>query len=162
MHPPTTAQLTAPDGTGRGARPTAPDTTGRAAGPWETDEDLTGVWSLRSFHDLDDDGTVHEGPLGPAPAGLLVYAPGGRLSVTMMRTGPAQPGRPDYMSYAGTWRRDGDRVVHTIDLAPDRSWLSTDQIRDLVFVARDELELRGRALVGRPQLRVLRWRRVTH
>jgi hypothetical protein len=121
--------------------------------------ELVGVWRLESFHDLDPEGRREEGPLGSAPSGLLIYSADGHVSVTMMRTGSPQPPRPDYMSYAGTWRREGDRVVHTIDIAPDPSWLGTDQVRELELRG-DRLALVGSALVGPARRRVLDWRRV--
>ncbi|MFG2095444.1 lipocalin-like domain-containing protein [Streptomyces sp. NPDC048612] len=124
-----------------------------------TAQELVGVWRLESFRDIDGTGTPQEGPLGPEPRGLLFYSADGHVSVTMMRTGPAHTERSNYMSYAGTWRREGDRVVHTIDVAPEPGWLGTEQSRDLELEG-DELVLHGNALVGRPQRRVLRWRRV--
>ncbi|RAJ43054.1 FAD/FMN-containing dehydrogenase [Kitasatospora sp. SolWspMP-SS2h] len=130
-------------------QPTAPSTAG---------DGIAGVWRLASYHDLDQDGARHEGPLGPAPEGLLFYAPNGRLSVTMMRTGPARPGDQTFNSYAGTWRREGARVVHTIQLAPDPAWIGTEQVRELVLEG-DRLRLYGTALIGPPRRRVLEWHR---
>ncbi|MFJ8600242.1 lipocalin-like domain-containing protein [Streptomyces shenzhenensis] len=133
-----------------------------------TTNDLAGVWRLASFHDVDDDGVRREGPLGPAPVGLLFYSADGHVSVHMMRTapdqepadGPAERPSQSYMSYSGTWRRTGDQVVHTITLAPTPGWIGTDQVRELLLEG-DLLTLYGNALVGRPQRRVLEWRRVT-
>ncbi|WP_413760830.1 lipocalin-like domain-containing protein [Streptomyces sp. MMBL 11-3] len=136
-----------------------------------TASELIGVWRLASFHDVDEEGRTHEGPLGPEPDGLLFYSAEGHVSVHMMRTGP-QAGprasrdgsgeRPpqDYMSYSGTWRRAGDQVVHTITVAPERGWIGTDQVRDL-SLAGDTLTLHGDSLIGRRQRRVLVWRRVS-
>ncbi|MFE4059630.1 lipocalin-like domain-containing protein [Streptomyces sp. NPDC059096] len=129
--------------------------------------EITGVWRLASFHDVDAEGSTREGPLGPDPTGLLFYSPEGHVSVTMMRAvEPRGPGEPpaerparSYMSYAGTWRRLGDQVVHTITVAPDPGWIGTDQVRDLTLEG-DRLTLYGDALVGRPQRRVLEWHRV--
>jgi hypothetical protein len=117
---------------------------------------LVGAWRLVSFHDLDDEGNRHEGPLGNQPRGLLCYSADGHVSVTMMRTGPAA--EPSYMSYAGTWRRVGTQVVHTITIAPDASWLGIDQVRDMEPDG-DRLTLYGTALAGPPRRRVLEWRR---
>lgn len=121
-------------------------------------QELVGVWRLEAFHDVDEDGTLHEGPLGPEPRGLLFYSADGHVSVTMMRSGPAHPERSNYMSYAGTWRREDDRVVHTIEVAPEPGWLGSEQPRDLALDG-DALVLQGMALAGRAQRRVLRWRR---
>jgi hypothetical protein len=139
--------------------PPAPGDTAEAAGA-----SLAGVWRLASFHDVGEGGERLPGPLGPDPEGLLVYSALGHLSVTMMRTGEAPDAAPGarppatYMSYAGEWHREGDRVHHRITLAPDPAWLGTVQTRDLRLDG-DTLTLYGDALVGRPQLRVLEWHR---
>jgi hypothetical protein len=131
-------------------------------GPERNETDLVGVWQLVSFHDIDDSGHQREGPLGPAPRGLLFYGANGHMSVNMMRTGPAgQPEQPSpaYMSYGGSWRREADRVCHTISVAPDPNWVDTEQVRELVLRG-DRLTLYGMALVGPPRRRVLDWRRI--
>lgn len=73
-----------------------------------------------------------------------------------MRTGSAA--EPSSMSYAGTWRRDRTQMVHTITIAPDASWLGTEQVRDMKPDG-DRLTLYGTALVGAPRRRVLERRR---
>lgn len=126
--------------------------------------DLVGVWQLVSFLDLDDAGTTGEGPLGPEPSGLLFYTRDGHVSVHMMRTGAsaggdgAEPAPQTYLSYAGTWRRIGEQVVHTITVAPDTQWLDTEQVRHLTLNA-DHLTLVGTTLSGPVRRRVLTWRR---
>lgn len=130
-----------------------------------TTSDLTGVWRLVSFHDVDDEGNRHEGPLGPNPGGMLFYGADGHVAVNMMRAADGQAaeradGSPQgYMSYAGTWRRCGDQVFHTITVAPDPRWLGTEQVRDLLLNG-DRLTLYGNSLVGRPQRRILQWERI--
>ncbi|MEU8891118.1 lipocalin-like domain-containing protein [Streptomyces sp. NPDC048442] len=122
--------------------------------------ELVGVWNLVSFHDLDDEGTRLEGPLGPAPRGLLVYTADGHVTVNMMRTtrGSAHGG-PTHMGYAGHWRLSGNKVVHRIEVTPKAEWVGTEQLRDMVL-DQDALTLYGTAVVdGRPQRRVLHWRR---
>ena len=120
-----------------------------------TDADLVGVWRLASFHDVED-GVPAPGPLGPDPQGLLFYADSRHLSVTMMSADSTA-----YMSYAGTWRRDGNRVIHHLTIAPNPDWIGTDQIRDLVYDG-DRLTLYGNALVGMPRRRVLEWQRINY
>ena len=142
-----------------------------------TTSDLVGVWRLISFHDVDDEGNRHEGPLGPNPGGMLFYSVDGHVSVSMMRApqgqaagtagragtagtaGRAGPAPQGYMSYAGTWRRSGEKVFHTITVAPDPLWLGTEQVRDLLLDG-DRLTLCGNSLVGRPQRRILEWERI--
>ncbi len=130
-----------------------------------TTSDLAGVWRLISFHDVDDEGRRHEGPLGPGPRGMLFYSADGHVCVTMMRAphgqaaGWADRSAQSYMSYAGTWRRSGNQVFHVITVAPDPLWLGTEQVRDLLLDG-NRLTLCGNSLVGRPQRRILQWERI--
>lgn len=118
---------------------------------------LLGLWRLVSYHDEDAGGAVSEGPLGPEPHGLLYYADD-YLSVNMGR-GIPEPGAVDYMGYAGTWRREGDLIVHAIDVCSNPAWSGTEQTRTFE-VDGDQLTLRGSAAVdGRTQQRVLTWKR---
>ncbi|KAA2262593.1 lipocalin-like domain-containing protein [Solihabitans fulvus] len=119
--------------------------------------DLVGVWLLVSFHDVDDAGRTSAGPLGADPSGLLIYTADGHVSVSMMRTEPGPA--PGFMGYAGRWRRDGDRVVHRIEVTPRADWVGTEQVRAAEF-AGDRLTLHASTTVhGRRQRRVLVWRR---
>ncbi|MFJ8469293.1 lipocalin-like domain-containing protein [Streptomyces swartbergensis] len=131
----------------------------RGAEPPELPEtsELLGLWRLVSYHDEDAEGAVSEGPLGPQPHGLLYYADG-YLSVNMGRGTPV-PGAVPYMGYAGTWRREGDRLVHVIEVCSNPAWSGTEQTRTFALDG-DLLTLRGTAVVaGRAQQRVLTWKR---
>ncbi|MFJ8933008.1 lipocalin-like domain-containing protein [Streptomyces sp. NPDC102364] len=91
-------------------------------------DDLIGAWRLVSFEELDDDtGATSEGPLGAGPCGRLIYTRDGHVSVNMMRG--ADPGPVPYMGYAGTWRLDGSRVVHRIEVTARPDWVGTEQSR---------------------------------
>ncbi|WP_229686286.1 lipocalin-like domain-containing protein [Longimycelium tulufanense] len=123
--------------------------------------DLVGVWHLVSFQDLDEDGGVREGPLGPRPRGLLIYTGDGYLAVSMMRTEGSADGTsaPRYMGYAGCWRIEGGRVVHLVSVTPNPDWVDVEQVRD-VELNGEHLTLYGTAVIaGRPQRRVLNWQR---
>ncbi len=117
-------------------------------------EELAGVWSLVSFDTVREDGSVLPGPLGEKPTGLLFYSADGHVAVHMM---PAD-GPPAYLSYAGTWRREADRIVHHLTVAAERDWLGTDQSRHLRLDG-DLLTLTGTSL-STTDLRVLVWRRL--
>ncbi|MYS89698.1 MULTISPECIES: lipocalin-like domain-containing protein [Streptomyces] len=143
-----------------------------AGAPRVRPAELVGVWQLVAFREVDDEGggTV-EGPLGADPGGLLIYEPNGAMSVSMMRragqhaeaAGPAD-GRPrttEYMGYAGTWRLEGTRLVHHVEVSTHTYQLGQDLERE-VRLRGDRLELIGRAPVGgRVRQRVLTWRRRT-
>lgn len=128
--------------------------------------ELAGVWRLISFHDIDDEGIMRQGPLGPCPRGMLFYTADGHVSVTMMRApydrdaagAEHEEPKQNYMSYAGTWRRTGNQVFHSLTVAPNPQWLGTEQVRDLVLEG-DRLTLRGNSL-SRPNRRILQWERI--
>ncbi|WP_369189247.1 lipocalin-like domain-containing protein [Streptomyces sp. R08] len=121
-------------------------------------QDLVGVWRLEAFHDVDEAGQpVGDGPLGPAPAGMLVYTSDGHVSVSMMPTRPG-PG-PSYMGYAGDWWVKDGRVVHHIRISSRADWVGIEQTRD-AELAGDVLTVRAtREVDARPLRRVLVWRR---
>ncbi|MFB7834037.1 MULTISPECIES: lipocalin-like domain-containing protein [unclassified Streptomyces] len=120
--------------------------------------DVVGAWTLVSYRDVDDTGGTTDGPLGPAPSGLLLYSPTGHMSVSMGRK-DAPPSGDSFMGYAGRWRLADGAMVHEIDVSSHAHMRGTTQLRD-VSLAGDLLTLGGTAQVGgRPQRRVLTWRR---
>ncbi|KVK87608.1 hypothetical protein WJ47_12315 [Burkholderia ubonensis] len=122
---------------------------------------LAGAWRLVAFVTVEPDG-VSPGPLGDAPTGLLVYDSNGYMSVAMMGQANVESGgaaAPRYMSYAGTWHCDGDEVVHRITIAPDASWIGTEQVRRIELNGAT-LKLYGRSLTGDRRLRLLEWTRL--
>ncbi|AOJ64611.1 hypothetical protein WJ32_18715 (plasmid) [Burkholderia ubonensis] len=122
---------------------------------------LAGAWRLVAFVTVEPDG-VSPGPLGDTPTGLLVYDSNGYMSVAMMGPANVESGgaaAPHYMSYAGTWHCDGDEVVHRITIAPDASWIGTEQVRRIELNGAT-LKLYGRSLTGDRRLRLLEWTRL--
>ncbi|MBF6278119.1 MULTISPECIES: lipocalin-like domain-containing protein [Nocardia] len=123
-----------------------------------TATDLVGTWELLSYYDIDDADVRSEGPLGPAPRGLLIYTAQGSVSVSMMRTGETTAANT-FMGYAGTWRTAGKAVVHAIRVCSNPAWAGTEQVRQMSLDG-DVLTLIGAAQVdGRTQRRILTWRR---
>ncbi|MBB5118897.1 lipocalin-like domain-containing protein [Streptomyces eurocidicus] len=136
---------------------------------------LTGTWRLVSYVDVDEAGNVSEGPLGPAPEGLLIYHEQGHMAVSMMRTGApeaAGPGeraggaaparRPEtFMGYAGRWRLADERtVVHHVAVSAHSHQVGRELVRELERDG-DRIVLHGTAVIGgRPQRRRLCWERV--
>ncbi len=129
-----------------------------------TPQDLVGSWRLESYLTIRPDGAVAEGPLGPAPAGLLLYGADHRMSVSMMRGDPSDPGTgaregTRFMGYAGDWRLTGRQVVHTVAVSSHSYLLGTRQVRDCVLDD-DLLTLTGTARTADGTRRgVLMWRR---
>ncbi|WP_227982748.1 lipocalin-like domain-containing protein [Nocardia spumae] len=124
-----------------------------------TATDLVGTWELLSYYDIDDADVRSEGPLGPAPRGLLIYTAQGSVSVSMMRT-DSTAATNAFMGYAGTWRTTGTAtVMHAISVCSNPAWAGTEQVRHLSLDG-DVLTLVGAARVdGRTQRRILTWRR---
>ncbi|QBS39326.1 lipocalin-like domain-containing protein [Nocardia sp. CS682] len=122
-------------------------------------DDLIGTWWLEAYRSIDDDGGVHEGPLGADPCGLLFYAADGHMSVNMMRSPGTGHG---FMGYAGTWELSGRQVIHRVLVSSHDYLIGTRQHRD-IELADDRLTLHAvaPAASGRAGRRLLRWRRMT-
>ena len=121
-------------------------------------EDLHGAWHLRQFTIAFDDGRPAIHPFGEAARGLLIYSPDGWMSATLSRTDRAALGVgrlersgaapqaakaaafDSALSYAGTWRLDGEHVVHRVTMAqtPD---LVGEENRRRARLTRDGLTL---------------------
>lgn len=97
--------------------------------------DLVGTWLLADFVITFSDGRAPVHPLGADARGQIVYAADGRMMAVLSRADRAPLGVSrlearaqataaakavafdSYVSYAGTWRVDGDEVVHHVELA---------------------------------------------
>lgn len=125
-----------------------------------TPEEVVGVWRLASYTEVAEDGGTLPGPLGEAPAGLLIYTADGHVAVSMMKTQNA-PALETYMGYSGRWRLAGDQVTHTVLVSAHPRMAGTEQIRRATLDG-ETLSLRGTAVTpvgGRAPERVLTWRR---
>ncbi|QQM43706.1 lipocalin-like domain-containing protein [Streptomyces liliifuscus] len=125
-----------------------------------TPEEVVGVWRLASYTEVGEDGGTVAGPLGEAPAGLLIYTADGHVAVSMMKTGEA-PALETYMGYSGQWRLAGDRMTHRVQVSAHPRMAGTEQIRRVTLDG-ETLSLRGTAVTpvgGRAPERVLTWRR---
>lgn len=122
--------------------------------------DPVGVWRLVAYYDVDEAGRTSDGPLGSAPQGMLIYTADGHLSVSMMRAlDGAGGGTETFMGYAGRWRLEGTRMVHEVAVSAHPHIVGTDMVREVELDGEDLL-LGGTAQIeGRPQRRLLRWRR---
>jgi hypothetical protein len=99
--------------------------------------DLVGTWELRSF--LLEDTTTGErrAVFGQRPRGFLVLTAEGRLiSVVTAEHLPWPRSDADralayasMLAYSGLYRIEGDRFVTEVDVAWDRDWIGTRQIR---------------------------------
>lgn len=81
---------------------------------------VTGDWSLQKFEELGPDGLTIKSH-GDAK-GLLIYTPGGRMSVSMYRVPDTE--NADILRnfvkdlfYAGTFRIEGQTIIHHAEVA---------------------------------------------
>lgn len=108
---------------------------------------LVGSWRLVAMENRYADGRVRY-PYGREAAGYLLYTAEGRMSATIMGGGRApfgaEFGRGDgasekaaafesYLSYAGRYTFQGDRVVHHVEAALIPDWVGTDLVRLAAF-----------------------------
>lgn len=90
-------------------------------------DDLVGAWDLQGWSLEYDDGRPSEFPLGPAARGILLYAPGGWVSATLM--GAGEPAAS--FAYAGGYDvRDG-AVYHSIEVASDPTLVGVTTTRHI-------------------------------
>ena len=138
---------------------------------------LVGSWRLASWVGVDDDGTETDS-MGPAPEGLLVYAPDGTMITVLGRgnrtrfagddlTGGSEAARAEafsgFVAYGGRWSVEDATVRHLVELSLFPNWAGTTQIR------RWEVDSTGGRLTltsppvtvaGRTRVQRLTWERV--
>ncbi|MDB5409233.1 MAG: hypothetical protein JWL84_4145 [Rhodospirillales bacterium] len=106
---------------------------------------LVGTWKLISISRRDVATGVETDTWGPGTEGYITYGAEGRMMTLIVRGGRTGPqgkaaGHDEgaalfasMMSYGGTYRLEGERVVHTIDIAWNEAWKGTTQERFLVL-----------------------------
>lgn len=129
---------------------------------------LVGAWDLVRC-EVESDGAISF-PLGPDAIGLLTYARCGAMAVAIMRAGrePFQArdillgseaeragAAASYMSYAGRFVLEGDRIRHLVEISLFPNWVGTLQERivelrgDALVLRTDPIQLGGRVSVAR-------------
>lgn len=129
--------------------------------------DLLGTWTLVSC--VNERGAQEVRTFGDPPAGQLQYAADGRMSAFLMDPVWAAAGDPQadsftqFFAYAGTWRREGDRVFHDILFASQPARVGTRFVRRIVPRDADTVELVTEpetSRSGRTYVTRLLWKRV--
>jgi hypothetical protein len=137
--------------------------------------DIVGTWRLISWELRDGDGHVSY-PMGKQPQGRLTYTPDGYVSVLItgrdrqrIIPGDASIGIPEAtitaarrsISYAGSYTRDGDEIVHHVELSSFPDWVGTDQQRLIDWQDADLVLYTLPANVGgKEQSAYLTWQRL--
>jgi hypothetical protein len=138
--------------------------------------DIVGTWRLASWTSVGDDGT--QLPMGEHPEGVVVYTADGTMITTIgkaerpridgadMHGGPVEQrleALSTFIAYAGTFRVEGDDVLHDVTMSLYPNWVGTAQRRHVTLSEDgDELALAADPFVVRGRLgtHVLTWRRV--
>jgi hypothetical protein len=111
--------------------------------------DIEGAWQLQSWVIHYPDGREPGYPFGRQPAGLLLYGPDGWMSATVHRserdsfpTGISPRQLDDtlvaaaywsFFHYAGTWRIEGDSVIHSVRHSLNPAMAGTEQVRRMAL-----------------------------
>jgi len=130
-------------------------------------DEITGAWRLMRWETRAVDGSVSL-PYGEVLTGLLLFTASGYMSGQIMlpESEPIEPapavvaGPQRYIAYCGPFQLDESnmRLTTRVQASVARSWVGTDQVRDV--------ELEGDTLVLRPPRRpsgeqgVLTWKRL--
>ena len=109
------------------------------------DEDVYGTWKLISEHRtiVETGETVDLNP-GVPPSGYIVNGNDGRMMALIVRGKRAKPDSIEKMTdpqradlfrsmlaYGGTYKLDGSKMEHHIDISWNEAWTGTTQIRDV-------------------------------
>ena len=119
-------------------------------------DELVGTWRLVSSKETTENGEVGD-TWGRNPSGLLTYTADGRvmgiiarsdrkpLSVADAVGAPAEERAEAFSTfgaYAGTYTREGNTVVHHLEVSSLPNWVGVDLKRTIVALEGDRLVLR--------------------
>jgi len=138
-------------------------------------EDFVGSWELLGWEIRYPNGKTTF-PFGKDAIGQILYSADGHMSATVRRKDRAGFSKPNprdltaedkagafegYFHYAGTWRVDGDTVVHNVTMSLNPNMTGTDQVRHAEFQVNGDLILSADELISTNEKRhhALTWRR---
>jgi hypothetical protein len=106
------------------------------------DSPIVGTWRVTSYSTLTLDTNEITRPNGENPLGFIQYSPGGHMVVVLSSREQKKPAGAVYTdaerveahksifaAYAGTYRIEGNKVVHHVVAAWLPHWVGTDQVR---------------------------------
>jgi Lipocalin-like domain len=117
-------------------------------GAWAEDPNtIVGSWKLVSVAATSADGKSLASPMGEHPTGLLLYSADGRMSLIITHQGrPKLSGdRLDspteeranafstMVAYAGSYRMEGNKLIHHVEAASSQNWVGTELPRIVTF-----------------------------
>jgi hypothetical protein len=104
-------------------------------------ESIVGTWRLISQTTEDSESKAIEKVFGDKPIGFLTYTSEGRMTIIIThstRKPPASAKATEaeaahlygtMVAYAGTYRINGDKIIHHIEASWNEAWNGTDQER---------------------------------
>jgi hypothetical protein len=136
---------------------------------------LIGAWTLESFTFIDGTGQVSH-PMGEDAIGYIVYSD--KLMSALLSEAKRAPfaghdrlqaeaaekvaAYDSFLSYCGSWRIEGDRVIHSVKASSFPNFVGKDLVRVMEWEGNDLLYLNTPPLREGDQQAVarLRWRRM--
>jgi Lipocalin-like domain len=110
-----------------------------------SNDKLVGTWKLVSASSTTSTGERSESPYGAQPSGFLTYTGDGRVSALISYDGRKSlsygGGSPEeqaeafktFLAYAGTYRLDGDKVTHHVEVSSIQNYVDKDLVRSVKF-----------------------------
>jgi hypothetical protein len=110
-----------------------------------SNDKLVGTWKLVSASSTTSTGDQSESPYGAQPAGFLTYTSDGRVSALISYDGRKSlsygggsseeqaEAFKTFLAYAGTYRLDGDKVTHHVEVSSIQNYVDKDLIRSVKF-----------------------------
>jgi hypothetical protein len=102
---------------------------------------IVGTWRIESFvREVTATGQRYN-EFGDKPGGFISYLPDGRMYAMLVADSRAKPAGPfptdrekaelfgTMIAYAGTYRIDGDTVVHDVEVSWNQLWTGSKQVR---------------------------------
>jgi hypothetical protein len=110
-----------------------------------SNDKLVGTWKLVSASSTTSTGERSESPYGAQPAGFLTYTGDGRVSALISYDGRKSlsygggsreeqaEAFKTFLAYAGTYRLDGDKVTHHVEVSSIQNYVDKDLVRSVKF-----------------------------
>jgi hypothetical protein len=103
---------------------------------------IVGTWRITSYSILTLETNETTRPNGENPRGYIQYSPGGHMIVFLSSGEQKKPAGSTYTdaervdahksifgAYAGTYRVEGNKVIHHVEAAWLPDWVGTDRVR---------------------------------
>jgi len=107
-------------------------------------EELYGTWRLVSWTRELVGSSERTDVFGKSPRGFIAYGRDGRMSVIVVRENRPKPADiakltdadraqlfGSMVAYAGTFKVEGSRVTHNVDISWNENWTGTAQLRNV-------------------------------